>query len=172
MYSVGGVNMETAPEGAAAPARMVAFASSPCYTGRKVVIAMSENKTPVNTHELYDLLMQTPELCGQFTLVSDHEIKWDIYEDFSVSIGVNKVDACIALDKMLFGRIPNHFTHWHPDPEDIYDEICAIGTRGHVLVIRKFLLGEMVLYMGPEADCPYSPNKKWRWGRIYYLRAE
>lgn len=132
---------------------------------------MSALGIPANANELYEMLIQTPDLCGQFTLVHEQELRWDIYKDFAVSIGIGKMDACILIERKILGKLPDILTHWHSEPSDIYDEICDIGSRGNVLVIRKNFLGEAILYTGPETDCPYSPDIKWHWGKIYYLKA-
>ena len=56
--------------------------------------------------------------------------------------------------------------------EDVFQEVCAIGLKGHVLVIRKNLLCSSVVYMGKEGNSPYSIKKKLSWGKIYYLKAK
>ena len=68
--------------------------------------------------------------------------------------------------------INTDITHWHPDSNEIYDEICRIGKRGNVLVIKKNLLGETVLYMGEKEKCPYNPKIKKFLSKIYYLEAK
>ena len=127
---------------------------------------------PGNAYELYEKLMHTPDLCGQFYIVNAYELQWSIYKDLTVSIGIGQRDADVVIERKIWGRIPDVLTHWHSKPSEIYGEICNIGCRGNVLVIRKNLFGETVLYAGAETNFPYSLDKKWYWGRIYYLKAE
>ena len=85
---------------------------------------------PENASELYEMLINTPDLCGKFKFLGDCGIEWELYKDVTVSIGVNKVDGYIGIDRKLFGKIPTSITHWHPAPDEIYEEICDMGRRG------------------------------------------
>lgn len=78
----------------------------------------------------------------------------------------------MSIGRKLFWKITDMVTHWHPEQEDIYDEVCKIGLKGNVLVIRKNLFFTSTIYMGKEELCPYSSKKRWSWGRIYYLKAK
>lgn len=133
---------------------------------------MSEHRTPANAIELYEMLTQTSGLCGQLTLKNERELCWSLYKDFNVSIGISKVDACVMIERKLFGGFSDILTHWHSEPSEIYKDICDIGFPSHVLVIRKSFFGDAVLYAGPRDKCPYSPKQKWYWGKLYYLAAE
>lgn len=123
-----------------------------------------------DTKALYDKMCNTPNLCGKFELI-DKTIIWDLFDGFIICISIEPPDTVFAIDKKMFWEITDPVTHWHPNEEDVYEEVCNIGQKGNVLVIRKNFLFTTVLYMGSEKDCPYSP-KKWSWGRIYYLRAQ
>ena len=63
-------------------------------------------------------------------------------------------------------------THWHPDPEEMPEELRDIGTRGCILVVRRYLLGEAVGYMGPESDCPPRCLRKGLLFRRLVLKAQ
>ncbi len=125
---------------------------------------------PTNTEELYKLMVETPNLCGKFELVEKGNIYWDLFENIQIEIGIDPQDCFIAIKKL--GKIEMEITHWHPTYYEIYNEICKIGIPGNVLVLRSFMGGAGVLYMGNERECPYSSDKKVLFGKFYYLRAE
>ena len=78
----------------------------------------------------------------------------------------------MSVERLLFGKIESGITHWHPTEYEIYDEVCEIGRRGHVLVLRTRAGSGAVLYSGRKEDCPYKPNKKVLLGKYYYIEAE
>lgn len=123
-------------------------------------------RIPQNGQELYELMLATEDLCGSFE-VSGDTISWNLYDKIHIEISVAPQDCMFSIEKKLTG-----ITHWHPTCYEIYDEVCKVGKRGNVLVMRSFLGGASVLYMGPKADCPYDEKKKWSWGRRYYLEAK
>ena len=124
-----------------------------------------------NTKELYDKMLETPKLCGKFELVGE-TIFWDVFDGYDIQISVDPRGNYFGIDKRVFGKFPVPLTHWHPETEDVFAEVCDIGLKGNVLVIRQNWFGESVLYMGKEENCPYSPKKKWSWGKIHYLKAK
>ena len=130
-------------------------------------------KVPQNSKELYDMMLDTPDLCGKFELTDNHEtIKWHLYENIKIVIGVDPSDCWVGIEKPLFRKIENEIFHWHPTADEIYDVVCKIGKRGGVLVLRTTAFGGTVLYGGSKADCPYPPDKKYLFGQYYYLEAK
>ena len=128
---------------------------------------------PQNAKELYEMMLQTPDLCGSFALADNDEgIVWQLYENVGIQIGVDPRDCYFGINKMRYGKIEGNITHWHPTTVEIYDEVCKIGKRGNVLVIRSFWGGETVLYLGNGEDCPYRPDQKHRFCKLYYLEAK
>lgn len=128
---------------------------------------------PQTSKELYEMMLQTPDLCGRFELLSENgNIIWDLYENIRIEIGVDSVDCYFGVSKMLFGKAESGLTHWHPTAFEIYNEVCKIGKRGNVLVIRTFISGASVLYMGNKEDCPYKHGKRNMFGKLYYLEAK
>ena len=115
---------------------------------------------------LYERMKENPNLAGSYKLVNEIGIEWDLFESFTIHIGQDY----FGIDGFLFNKIPNQLTHWHPDDDEMYETICAIGTRGNVTVIKKSWLGVAILYMGPVSDCPYS--RKWLFGKYLYLYAK
>ena len=112
---------------------------------------------PQSAKELYELLMDTPDLCGQFELIGD-EIYWE-YKDLSLSIAPEYISV-------------GGLTHWHPSEAEIYDDVCAITRSGSVLVIKKSSSSSQVLYIGKKEKCPYFPNQKGVFSKIYYFEME
>lgn len=123
-----------------------------------------------NAKELYDKMRHTPNLCGKIQL--DGEIiRWDLHMGYQIQISVDPRDTYFNIEQKPGGVKEDQITHWHPDPNEIFDQICNIGLRGNILVIRKNFLWSSVLYMGTEEGCPYSKTKKWSWGKLFYLQA-
>ncbi len=124
-----------------------------------------------NTKDLYEKMLATPDLCGKFKLV-DKTIFWDLFDGYDIQISIEPPATLFSIEKKLFWKITDSVIHWHPEQEDIYDEVCKIGLKGNVLIIRKNLLFSSAIYIGKEELSPYSSKKKWSWGRIYYLKAK
>ena len=125
---------------------------------------------PQNNSQLYDMMLKTPDLCGKIEF-DESFIHWQLNEDITLNIGVDPQDCYIGVEKKV-GILKKNITHWHPDISDIYKDICKIGKKGNVLVIRSFLGGATVLYYGSEELCPYPKEKKMFLGKYYYIVAE
>ena len=123
---------------------------------------------------LLEKLKQNPDLCGSFSIDSHGLIRWDLYEEYSYMIDVRGGDGYID----LFNRKKTHcdITHWHPDPDDMYEELCRIGTRGHIIVVRSLhiglLCGASVRYIGPEDDCPRRDKRMGLFSKSLILKAQ
>jgi hypothetical protein len=50
------------------------------------------------------------------------------------------------------------------------EELYTLGKKGNVLVLKNFLLGTAVFYMGEPEKYAFNPKKKWHWGKITYLK--
>ena len=128
---------------------------------------------PQNCKELYEMMLQTPNLCGSFELAEDGEnIIWHLYENIKIEICVDPQSCYFGVSKFLLGKIESGIMHWHPAISEIYDEVCSIGKRGNVMVLRAAVSSSSLLYFGNKADCPYSPDKKYLLGKYYYLEAK
>ena len=124
-----------------------------------------------NTKELYEKMCNTPDLCGTFELEGE-TILWNLFEGYNIQISVDPRDNYFNIEKKSIGNLADQITHWHPEADEIYEEVCNIGLKGNVLVIRKNLFCTSVLYMGKEENCPYSSKKNWSWGKILYLKSK
>ena len=123
---------------------------------------------------LLERLKQNPDLCGSFSIDSQGLIRWDLYETHSYRIDVRGGDGYID----LFNRRKPHgdVTHWHPDPDEMYEELCLIGTRGNIIVVRYLhigpLCGASVRYIGPEDNCPRRVKRMGLFSRSLILKAQ
>ena len=130
-------------------------------------------RIPQSSADLYDMMCATPDLCGEFELTEDGQgIRWRIREDIQITLGVDLRDCYIGVEKLLLGKIESGITHWHPTEYEIYDEVCEIGRRGHVLVLRTRAGSGAVLYSGSRDECPYKPDQKVLFGKYYYIEAK
>ena len=128
---------------------------------------------PQNSKELYEMMLQTPGLCGYFELLSeDGNIIWNLYDGIRIELSVDSYDCYLGVMKMLFGKVESELTHWHPTAFEIYNEVCKIGKCGNVMIVRTFASGGGVLYIGNKEDCTYQKNKRYLFGKLYYLEAK
>jgi hypothetical protein len=116
--------------------------------------------------DVYDQMKNNPNLAGSFRLVDNVGIEWQLFDSYIVYIGCNYIN----IDRLLWGKIPYSLTHWHPEDDELYEEICALGTKGNVAVVKKSWFCTSLLYMGPVAECTYK--RKWLFGKYYYLYAD
>lgn len=130
-------------------------------------------RIPQSSADLYDMMQKTPDLCGEYALTEDGEfICWRIREDIQITLGVDPHDCYMSVERLLFGKIESGITHWHPTVYEIYDEVCEIGLRGNVLVLRARAGSGAVLYSGIRDECPYKPDQKVFLGKYYYIEAK
>lgn len=115
-------------------------------TNRKIL-----STVPRNAKQLYDMLMLTDNLGGKFTLINDEMIHWE-----SKGLFVEIDEDCISINTNS-SRTKN-LTHWHPERE-VYNDVCAITTKGNCLVIKKSFEATSILYIGLSKDCTYKPKK-------------
>lgn len=126
------------------------------------------NMIPTDTKDLYELMLKNKKLGGQFELLDNEIIVWK-FEDVKYEISIDDRDG-------LFRVINNknlklEITHWHPDNYDIYDDICKIGEIGNILVIKTFLGGAYIAYMGPKEKCSIERNK-FRICKLYFFESK
>ena len=125
---------------------------------------------PQSTEELYGMMLETPDLCGRFELdKSAGSITWNLFENIVIEIGVDSPECYIGINKSHGGKVGGEITHLHPSVFEIYDEICKIGKRGNVTVLRTSPVGSALLYAGRKDVCPYPREKKLLLGKYYYL---
>ena len=127
---------------------------------------------PQSAEELYGMMLETPDLCGRFELdKSAGSITWNLSENIVIEIGVGTPECYIGINKSHGGKVGGEIMHLHQSVFEIYDEICKIGKRGNVTVLRASPVGSALLYAGREDVCPYPREKKLLLGKYYYLEA-
>lgn len=127
---------------------------------------------PQSTEELYGMMLETPDLCGRFELdKSAGSITWNLSENIVIEIGIDTPECYIGINKSHGGKVGGEIMHLHPSVFEIYDEICKIGRRGNVTVLRASPVGSALLYAGRKDVCPYPREKKLLLGKYYYLEA-
>ncbi len=130
-------------------------------------------KVPVNTSELYEMMKETTFLCGEFYISDEDNIIWNLYDGIQIKIGVDPSDCYIGVRKKSSSLITSEITHWHPTIFEIYDTVCKLGKRGNILLIRKFMLGDSVLYIGRKQICPYKEKERYYFaGKMYFFEAK
>ena len=124
---------------------------------------MRNSKT---TKELYEKLLEMPDLHSKPEL--DGEILiWKLYENAYVRAYCDSYDTCI--DIISTSILVVSLTHWHPDEDDILNELYSLGKKGNIIVIQNSLLFKGVFYKGTPNEYRFDKNKKWHWGKLTYL---
>lgn len=124
---------------------------------------------PTNSQELYNMLMNTQGL-HSFPQIKDDMITWELYQNVCVKASISKHDTIIDIvQKNIF---QGSYMHWHPELEDMYEELVELGKKGNILVLRKFLNGAEIYYVGEPDKYRFSPKKKWHWGKLVYLKQQ
>ncbi len=130
-----------------------------------------KEKTPQTTEELYEMLQKTSDLAGKLELVGE-SIFWT-FQDFWILASLDENEGYIAVNRNKKRWWQNdQLLHWHPRKDGIYEELCAIGNKNNVCVIRNAGLFSNIFYCGKESAYPYTSDKKWHWGKLYYLKPQ
>lgn len=119
------------------------------------------------TKELFEQLLEMPDLHSVPEL--DGEILiWKLYKNAYVRAYCDSYDTCIEIIRTSF-TCPS--THWHPDEDDILDELYLLGKKGNILVLKSFLMGmgTGVFYLGKPEKYRFNKKRKWHWGKLTYL---
>lgn len=124
---------------------------------------------PKSTEQLYGMMLKNSDLCGKFELDDKKEfITWDLCDNYRIMLSVTEEDGYFAVCKPTRGGL-REITHWHPENYEIYEDVCRIGTRGNIAVIRTYLTGSSLIYAGHREECPYQQGKKRLFGKYYYI---
>lgn len=124
---------------------------------------------PNSTKTLYKMMLENEKLGGKFELKNDDEqIIWT-FENVRYEIEVDESEGYLGVFKN--NKSHTDITHWHPLNYEIYDEVCNIGEKGNVLIIKSFLGSTEILYMGNPKNYVFDKNKK-HFGKIYYFESK
>ncbi len=124
---------------------------------------------PKSTKVLYEMMRKNEKLGGKFELKDDEQLIVWTFEDVIYEIEINKIEGFFGVLKNNKSR--SEITHWHPDCNEIYDDICNIGEKGNLLIIESCLGSSRILYIGKVENCTYNRRKK-HLGKIYYFESK
>ena len=93
-----------------------------------------------------------PELDGEIII-------WKLYKTAYIRAYCDSYDTCIDIinDSIWAGSL----TLWHPDEENMLEELYSLGKKGNILVLKKFLYGMGVFNIGEPEKYQFIPKKKW-----------
>ena len=94
----------------------------------------------MTTKELYDALICKPDLHSHPTLHDDILI-WHLYQNAYVQAFCHDGDTTIDIvsNSLFSGSV----MHWHPNEEDMVDELYNLGKAGNMLVLKKSKLSKL-----------------------------
>jgi len=123
-------------------------------------------KERVTIKQIYEKLLQMPDLHSEPELDGESLI-WKLYNNASICACCDNFDRYIEVS----GTAPFEFSmHWHPETDDeLLDDLYALGKKGDILVLSKFLMIMSTVYYGEPKGYRFDKNKKWHWGRLIYL---
>ena len=127
----------------------------------------------MTTKELYIHLIHKTDLHSQPELHDDILI-WPLYTNAYIQAFCHDGDTSIdIINNAIFS---GSMMHWHPDEDDMIDELYALGKKGNMLVLKKSLLGTSIFYSGSSENFPFTEKtplhfgkKKWDAGQLVYL---
>ena len=127
----------------------------------------------MTTKELYDAIICKPDLHSLPDLY-DNILIWHLYENAYIQVFCHDGDT--SIDIIGNSVFSGSMMHWHPDEDDMIDELYTLGKKGNMLVLKKSLWGTSVFYSGSSANFPLSDKvpihfgkKKWDGGQLVYL---
>jgi len=114
------------------------------------------------TKEIYEALIQKPDLHSIPEMDGDILI-WQLYKDAYVWANCNRYDTYIEI---VSTSLRNDCSmHWHPDEDEMLDELYTMGKKGNILVIKKTLFTTKIFYMGEPEQYPLSDKSEWHFGK-------
>ena len=127
----------------------------------------------MTTQELYDAIICKSDLQSYPTLY-DNILIWHLYKKAYVQAFCSDGDTVI--DIMSDSAFTGSVMHWHPNEDDMIDELYNLGKKGNMLVLKKSLLGTSTFYSGPSENFPLAERmplhfgkKKWDGGQLVYF---
>jgi len=123
---------------------------------------------PETTEDLYKMMLMNDKLGGKFELIDNEIIEWE-FDDFIYQISLDGREG--LFDVIKNNKLKMSITHWHPDLEEVYTDICKIGEKGNLLVVKTFLGSAIILYMGKKENCPYL-NRKVKIAKYHFLESK
>ena len=112
--------------------------------------------------ELYDGLMEqlqphsAPEL-------HDNVLIWPLYKDAYIQVicEADNTKVEIVSNSLLQGTL----IHWYPEEGKLMGELCALGERGNLLVLKKSLFETGIFFLGPPEKFPLAEKQPFYFGK-------
>lgn len=119
---------------------------------------------PVSTKELYKKMLTWANLRGTISYDDkSEEMTWIIADDLRLKISIFGFEGMIYVFDSAQGRTPA-LTHWHPDADEIYEEMLNINEGKIKFAYINMLFGKQIVYIGiPTA------KKTYHFRLIHYL---
>ena len=124
---------------------------------------MRNSKT---TKEIYDELIKMSDLHSMPEL-DNQVLIWKLYNNAYIRAYCDGYDT--GIDIISTSTLKGSLTHWHPIEDDMFNELYSLGKKGNILVIRNFLFGDGVFYIGEPEKYRFTKDKKWHWGKLTYI---
>lgn len=131
-----------------------------------------KSDAPKNILQLYEMIKNTPDICGNFALDGD-SIQWvldnatiTITEDEETSLNQKSEWFETEIKENCDGDKAFYTTNFFMS-NDIYDEVLKLGKKGNVTVYRKNSYN--AIYSGSEENCPskFRPDDK----KLFFIKA-
>ena len=127
-------------------------------------------RNPITTKELYKSLIQMPDLHSIPELDGEFLV-WKLYKNAYVRA---YCDSCDTFVEIISTSAAFPSTHWHPNEDNMFDQLYLLGKKGNILVLKHSSLAvDMVcadiFYVGNPDQYRFNKNKKWHWGKLTYL---
>ena len=127
----------------------------------------------MTTKELYDAIICKPDL-HSLPKLYDNSLIWHLYKNAYIHACCNGADSFIE----IFGGdgFAGSLMRQRLDEDEMLNELCTMGKKGNMLVLKKSLFGTSVFYSGPSENFPLAERtslhfgkKKWEGGQLVYL---
>ena len=127
----------------------------------------------MTTQEMYNAILCKSDL-HSIPQIHDNILIWPLYKNAFIQAFCFDGDTSIeVVGNTVFS---GSFMHWHPDEDDMIDELYALGKKGNMLVLKKSLFGTSIFYAGPSDEFPLADRnalhfdkKKWDGGQLVYF---
>ena len=116
-------------------------------------------KIPENVEELYNMMKQNKEICGEY-YIEENNIIWNLFEDIRIYINLCSPDCYIGFNLIKDDQLGKEITHSHPGINYLYNEICNISKKDNIVIIHTTLFSTKLIYIGDKDKCPNKFKRK------------
>lgn len=130
-------------------------------------------RNTLTSKDLYNALRFRTDL-HSIPEIHGNELIWYLYKNAYVRAYCDDYDACIEIISTEYFN--NNLFHWHPDEDEMFQELYSLGKKENMLVLKRALYGTSVFFKGPVEEYPFPDKrgfhfgkKKWDGGQLIYL---